>query len=427
MPEVRGTRAGLVVLAGIATVNTGNALFQLIAARHLGPADYAEVVSLLALAGLIGLPFGALQILVARYVAAGAARNDRGTIASVTRRNLALAGTLAVAACVLLLAFAPALRRVLSIDGWWPLVLTALVALPALPTPVLWGLAQGLQKFGTLSFSMASGTMIRLVGIVALTATGLSVSGALGVTLLGSGVSFLVPLLLLGGWMRRAPTTGEVPGNSELARAAIPIAVGTLAIASLTTADLIVAKIALSDEAAGIYGGASLLGRLLLYVPATIATVLLPKVSSRVAAARDTDDILGASLAVTVLISLGLLAVLVLAPTFIVGSSLGGNYEAAAPLIGLFGAAMMGCAILNVLLTYHLGLGSSAMSWLLLGGAFAQLAGYAVFHGSTYQLIGVNIVTAGALILIHELAIKNSGRLAARWVTAFTLAVVRRA
>ena len=62
---------------------------------------------------------------------------------------------------------------------------------------------------------------------------------------------------------------------------------------------MIVTKATLDSTDAGIYGGASIIGRLVLYVPAAIATVLLPKVSSRAELKRETSDILGASIAVT--------------------------------------------------------------------------------------------------------------------------------
>jgi O-antigen/teichoic acid export membrane protein len=414
--EVRGTHAGLIVFAGIATLNIGNALFHLIAARHLGPAEYAEVVSLLALASLVGLPLGALQILTARYVAADAAQGRRGAIAAVSRRILAVATAIAVVVTLALLVLSPPIRNVLEITGWWPVLLMAAITVPALPTPVLWGVAQGLQRFGTLSISMVSGTIVRLAIVVGLIGSGLTASGVIGATLVGSIVSLVLPLILLRGWLQRPPSRERAPRTTELGRAVVPIAIGTLAITSLTTADLIVAKIVLSDDGAGVYGGASLIGRLLLYVPATIATVLLPKVSSRVAADRGTDDILGASLAVTVIISLGMLAAFVALPTVVVGTSLGSQYDGAVPLVGLFGVAMTGFALLNILLTYHLGRGATSMSMLLFGGALVQLAGYAVFHESSYQLVTVSIVSSAMLLVLHELTITSGSRAAWRWL-----------
>jgi O-antigen/teichoic acid export membrane protein len=406
----------MIVFAGIAALNLSNSAFHLVAARYLGPADYSEVVSLLALSGMIGLPLGALQVLVARYVAANAALGRVGAVAGVTHRNLALAGTLSLAVTAALLALTPVIREQLSIDGSLPVILTALIAPPALVVPVLYGLAQGLQRFGALAISMGVGALARVVVLLALLEFGLSVNGALAATLIGSFISLLLPLGLLALWLKQPGSHEDVPSMRELLRAVLPIMVGTLAITSLTTADLIIAKITLSDEDAGIYGSASLIGRLILYVPATIATVLLPKVSGRAAANRGTTDILGASLVVTAVISAAGLVLFLAVPAVIVEASFGASFDDGSSLLGLFGVSMTGYALLNILLMYHLGHGSTQMSWLLLAGAVAQVIGYALLHESGRELLAVGIATSFALLLAHELLIERSSRSAVTWV-----------
>jgi O-antigen/teichoic acid export membrane protein len=414
--DVRGTYAGIVVFVGIAVLNLSNAAFHLIAARDLGPADYSEVVSLLALSGIVGLPLTALQVLVARYVAGDAARGQDGAIAGVTRRTLAAAGALSLVITAGLLALTPLIQQLLSIDSPIPVILTALITPPALMAPVLFGLAQGLQRFGVLTLAIGLGAITRLLILLGLIGAGLSVNGALMATLIGSAVALASPLIPLRRWLRPMPITEPIPSVRELTRAVIPIAMGMLAITSLTTADLIIAKVALPDADAGIYGSASLIGRLLLYVPATVATVLLPKVSSRAAANRNTSDILGASLGVTAVISTAGLLLFLAAPTTIVDASFGSRFDAGSSLLGLFGVSMTGYALLNILLIYHLGHGSARMSWLLLIGAVVQLIGYSVFHQSGKELLAVEITVAIALLIAHEVLIERSAGFVGTWV-----------
>ncbi len=52
-----------------------------------------------------------------------------------------------------------------------------------------------------------------------------------------------------------------------------------------------VAKVALPDSEAGLYGAASILGRLILFLPAAAAVVLLPRVASRSALGQETRSI----------------------------------------------------------------------------------------------------------------------------------------
>lgn len=64
--EMPCVHAGAIIFAGIAAANVGNYAFHLLFARTLGPSAYGDVASLVALAGLISLPLGGAQVMVAR-------------------------------------------------------------------------------------------------------------------------------------------------------------------------------------------------------------------------------------------------------------------------------------------------------------------------------------------------------------------------
>ncbi len=413
---MRGARAGAIVFAGITVLNVGNAVFHLFAARLLGPAEYGEVASLLALSGLLALPFGAIQVVIARFVAADAARDEAGAIASLVRRAVVATTVASLGLTGLLLLLSPLIGRLLGIDDLSPVLLTALYTIPALASPVLFGLAQGLQRFGTLAASMTIGTVVRVAALLTLIPFGVTAAGAMGATVVGGFASLIAPIPLLVRWLRRPPDPVHAPRTREVLRYFLPVSVGMLAITSLTTVDVIVAKVVLSDHQVGVYGSASLIGRLILYLPTTIATVLLPKVSSRAAAALDTGDIFRASLAVTAGLSALATILLTTIPKLVVDASFGSKFGDAASLLGLFGLEMTLFALVNVQLVYHLGRGMTRMAWLVLAGAVAELIAYVPFHGSPYQLLGVNIVTAAALVTAHEVLIERSLGPSARWL-----------
>jgi O-antigen/teichoic acid export membrane protein len=424
--DIRGTKAGLLVLIGVGALNLGNAAFHLLSARVLGPSDYSEVVSLVAAQGLIALPFGGVQYAVARFVAEDAARGDAEAVASFVRRALIGTAILAAGVTAVLLALSPFLQDVLGVTKLLPVVLTALFMLPALFVPTTSGIAQGFQRFALISGSLIAGASSRIVIILLLIPLGLGVGGVMGATLVAGAVA-LVPLApFTWSWLKRRAPRDKGPSNRVVLAYVAPVVGGTLAITSLTTADLIVAKLSLSSHDAGIYGAASFIGRLLLYLPMTVATVLLPKVTSRAALDQDTREILYASLAVTGAFSLLGTGVLVIAPKILVELTYGSTYDGAIPLIGIFGLAMSAYALLNVQLAYHLGHGRQGMAWLLLGGGIAQLVLYAFIHGSTYQLVAANLATAVALLLVHELAFDHTIPGAVGWGVSRLRRVLRR-
>jgi hypothetical protein len=74
-------------------------------------------------------------------------------------------------------------------------------------------------------------------------------------------------------------------------------------------------------------------------------------------------------------------------------------------LLWVFGLAMSGYALLNVLFFYHLGHGDRRFAWLLMGGAVVEAIGFAVFQDSPGELITVSAVTALGLLVVHELVV----------------------
>jgi O-antigen/teichoic acid export membrane protein len=286
--------------------------------------------------------------------------------------------------------------------------LTALVATPSVGGPVVWGLAQGLQRFALFAASIGLGPALRPILAVFFLGIGFGVAGAIGATLIAAIVALVVPLIVLRRWVTR--DTGRpspVPGV-EVGRYLVPAIVGVLSITSLTTTDVIVAKAVFSDHDAGLYGSASLIGRVILYLPAAIVLVLLPKVAAREASGRESRDVLMKSLLVTVAFCVIATVTYAVVPKLLVFLAFGSSFEEAAGLLWMFALAMSGFAVLNVLLAYHLGRGAYRMSFLLLGGAVAQILLFVVFHGSPEQLLVVDIAVAFALLAAHELLEPNA-------------------
>lgn len=410
-PEaMRGMKAGAVMFVGVAVVNLGNYVFHLVAARDLGPRDYGDLVALLTLSSLVSLPLAALQIVVGRYVARFTALGNTGEANRLNRRVLAATTAFAGVAMVLIVGLSPLIQRWLSISSGVAIVLTAALTLPTALTPIVWGVAQGLQRFTLLALAMALGTVARIVALVAFLVVGLSTWSAVTATLAGMTVSMLVPLLPLRGWFARVPglqATGAVD-KERLLRAIAPATVALLAFTSLTQTDVLAANAIFDDTASGIYGAASLIGRVILYLPTAIVAVLLPKVAARTASNRSTGDILGFSLLATFTFCVGSTVVYAILPGTIVNVAFGSKYEGARGLLVPFGTAMTALAVINVLLYYNLGRGHNVFAWVLGGGAIAQIVAFALFHGSPRGLVFDTIAVSVVVLVVHELLTKQT-------------------
>ena len=324
-------RAGAVMLVGVAAVNGGNYLFHLIAARDLGPRNYGDLVALLTLAALVSLPLAALQVVVSRYVARFTAVGDAPHANRLNRRIVSGTVVFSLVALALICALTPLIQQWLSIASASAVIVTSLLILPSALTPVVWGIAQGLQRFTLLALSMTVGTVARIAALVAFIVAGLSTWSAVTATLVGMTVSMVVPFVPLRGWFRRPASTtrsGE-DGVESLLRATAPAALALLAFTSLTQADVLAANAAFGDTTSGIYSAASLIGRVILYLPAAVVAVLLPKVAARAASNRSTVDILGSSLLATFAFCALSTLVYAVIPRTIVNIAFGAKYEAA--------------------------------------------------------------------------------------------------
>jgi O-antigen/teichoic acid export membrane protein len=406
--EMAAIRAGMLVLIGTAAANVSAYAFHLVSARMLGPAPYGELASLVALAGLIALPLSGVQLVVARYTAAFLAQASHDDVRALFYRGLVLTGAVAAVVTAVLLAATPLIQRALDIESPWPVVFTGLLTLPAALTPVAWGVSQGLQRFALLAGSMSLGSAIRVGLAAVLLGVGFGPAGAVGATVVGSFASLALVLWFLRRWLSEARNLRPPISWTDTHRYLLPIVVALLALTSLSTLDVLVAKIALPESDAGVYGALSLTGRVILYLPTVIVTVMLPKVSARTAANRDTSSILARSLAVTVVFCAAATLAYSAAPEPIVRAAFGAEFTDGSHLLWLFAVAMSGYSILNVLLAYHLGRGSLRLPWLLFGGAVLQAIGFAIFHESARELLGVSIVIAWSLVALHEVFIHPS-------------------
>jgi O-antigen/teichoic acid export membrane protein len=273
-----------------------------------------------------------------------------------------------------------------------------------------------LQRFWALAVAVGVSPLFRVLAVSVLLAAGFGVAGAMTATLLAAVVGVAAPAWALRRHLARPSLVEAGDGDGSALREFGPVILGLLAITSLTTVDVVIAKAVLDGEEAGIYASASLIGRVILYLPAAIVTVLLPKVSSRVALGQDARAILAGSIAVTV--GFCLLATLVysFASSLVALVAFGSGFEDVADLLPLFAISMTGFALLNVMLAYHLGRGSSSMSLLLAIGAVVQVIGFAAFHDSSQELLAVGIVTAAALLVAHETLIDRTLVRSARMV-----------
>ena len=398
----QGVRAGAVLSVATLILNGGAYLYNVACIRYLGSRVYGDVAVMLALFALVSLPLGSVQSLLAREVAQ---LSSTGAIGALLRRSTRIAAVMGLGLVALGVALVQPIREVLNVASS-SIVLAGISALLfAVLAVVLFGFLQGLLRFNALGLTYASGGLARVILVVPALLLGFGATGALYVNTLAAFLVVVIAAIAL----RKLWRVKEAVAAPRLDRPqAAVLLVGSLAFASLTNVDILLAAYFFSGNVAGIYAAAALVGKVVLFLPAAIVTVLLPKAATRAAAGFASRRILLASLAVTLVICLVATAVLAVIPESLLVRAFGGDFRQSTALLGWFGLAMTAAALVNVYLSVYFAERDARFPTLVLGAAVAQIVAVAIWHPNPRSIVLVTLACFTTVLVIHEVAFPYS-------------------
>jgi O-antigen/teichoic acid export membrane protein len=397
----QGVRAGAIVALATIVMNGASYLYNVACIRYLGSRVYGDVAAVLALSALVALPLGSMQILLAREVAQVPAGRAGGLLRRWTLR--AALGALAVLA--LGTALLTPLQDALNISSRSALAIGLVGIVFAVLGAVLFGVLQGALRFGSLAVTYGIGGLAKPILVVPALLLGFGAVGALAVNSIAGLIA-----VLIGAWalhdLWSAGAEGDVPPRDV--RQMVVMLVGSLAFASLTNADILLANYFLDDASAGVYAAAALVGKAVLFLPAAVVTVLLPKAALREAVGATSQGILLASAGVTLVVTLAATGVLALVPEKTLVWAFGGEFAESTELLGWFGLAMTAAALVNVYLAVYFAQRDPRFPLLVLGAAVAQVVGVSLFHSSPLSIVLVTLVCAASVLVVHELFFRHA-------------------
>jgi O-antigen/teichoic acid export membrane protein len=405
-----GFRSGVVLAAATLILSGSGYLFNVACIRYLGPSGYGDVAALMALAALASLPLGSVQLLIAREVADLTTRGAVGEVRRLLRRSMLVAVPLATALLIAGLVVSSEIESALKIGATSTVVAGLSVLVFGVVGVILFGFLQGSLRFGTLGVTYAASGMARPGLVVPALLLGFGAAGALLVNTIASALAMgLAAYGLRDLWF--GPAAAAAP---RLDRREVTVIIGgSLAFASLTNVDLLLASYYLSDREAGIYAAAAFVGKFVLFLPSAVTTVLLPKATSRLAAGRTARRILLASAGVTLVLTLLVAGMLALVPEGLLTWAFGPAFRDTTPLLGWFGLAMSAAALVNVYLSVYFAHRDARFPLLVAAAAVVQIVGIAVWHPSPRSVVLVTLACMGAIVVIHELIFPN--RLVSVW------------
>jgi O-antigen/teichoic acid export membrane protein len=258
----------------MAIMNLTTYLFNIVAARWLGPEPYGAVAAILGLLLVVNVLSLALQATAARRVAA--APDDLPTIEIQMRRATAYCSYGLGLACLLA---APLFNSLLHLDS---LATSALIAVCVVPLTFMGGqagLLQGESRWLPLSLVYLSFGFGRLIaGVVALMIRPDEFGATVGLAV-GAFAPAIVGHYALSRKTRVARTSGSAAEATPVLREVFSSSHALLAFLALSNADVVLARTLLSHHDAGLYAGGLILTKAVLFLPQFVVIVAFPSMA----------------------------------------------------------------------------------------------------------------------------------------------------
>jgi O-antigen/teichoic acid export membrane protein len=305
------------------------------------------------------------------------------------------------------------LRSSLKFDSMLPFVALALAMTASIPLTFRSAYARGQKKFGIASVSQLIGASVKIVFSAMLVVFGLGVAGAI----FGIVAAQLIAFLYAARWAARLGFKRPHDTNyatlpdlnlvlPELKYAAVAF-VGLLTITLMMSIDVIAAKYYFDARTAGLYAGIATVARIVFFLAAPIAQVLMPLVKID-KPPRENRALLLKSLALTVVICGGFVGACALMPELIVKTLMGVDYITNANILPLLALAICIISITNLICMYYLALRRKMVMVVGIIGFAATLSFMVVWHDSlqalVYSVLWASILTltmTGTYVLVN--------------------------
>lgn len=363
-----GPAAALFISANIA--NAANLLFNMIFARLMGPAAFADLTLLLTLKlGVLSF-LGALQFAFAEHIAKTGDRGaGKANAHAVSWRSLKIS----VPIMFIVIASANVVAATLNFSSPLAFGLLALAIPFFLPMVIYRGLTQGLIDVPKIILSIQAEWIIRLVGSVILWHLGFGLPG----------IAVAVGLSIVAGFLfstdredTKLHKAAFKPKDALAAKAigamALPYLILQVAQVLVLDSDILVAKAMFSAETAGLVAGLILIQRVFFFAFLSCSTILQPYIAKQKNGEKTSKDLF------TLLIAIGVItatALMIIVPNsgLLVNLMLGHEYAELSSVVWV--SALTGAVFIvsHLCAIYQIAKGKTFAAKIVLGFGVLQL------------------------------------------------------
>jgi len=411
----------LVLFFGVTVFNVLSLVYQLICAHKLSAVDFSGFNTLLSLFLILTAPLLTLQIVIAKYCAESDACGDTLKVRLVLRdlvyKSLWIAAGLFIVFC---LVSTPLLLTFKISEVYAGYVLAALFSSYCLFILYL-AATQALNLFFWQSGAYILGGILKVILAFVLISLGLGISGSLAAMLLSNlliiAILFIPIRRIISVGVsrdeRKAGSSQAFNGNdsySNMLRCLPQVATSYFMFSLLACSDMVLVRYFFSPADSGTYSLAQLLGKIFLFLPVAIGTVLLPKASGLNIKDEESITILTKSMILAAVLCATAALFFNFFPSFVLKVICGRSAPGLIKLGRLFSFSMSNFALVYLIMLYFISGNDFRFIKYLVLSAVLQLLFIFAFHGNLFVvqfILCINSAVLLILFLVFAYAIKG--------------------
>lgn len=396
------TKQVILIFFYLSIFNLLNLLFQLYMVRTLHPVEYGILNSLLSILVIISLPAGTIQTAITKFVSTFHAHGQLKKLKLFLINSIKKASILGLLIFTLIFFGSRGISSFLHIQSKIMVIMVGFIMFFSILLPINLGGLLGLNKYGHYGINMTFSGLLKLVISIILVSLGLNIMGALN----GIFLSIIITFCLTSIFLKRSITSIsnsiefkdeiyiENCGNNQskvnfldVYKYIFPVAITSFGFMILTNIDIILVKHFFHPEDAGYYSIAQMVGRVILFLPGPIMTVMFPEIAKLNANSKDVIPTLRKSLKLVFLLCGIVTLVCFYFPSYILRILAKNIYPESIPLVFLFALSMTFFSLANTLSTYFLSINKINFIFPLILFVLLQLILILVFHNTMRQIL----------------------------------------
>lgn len=400
------------VFLGTGFMNVGNYLYHLLMGRMLGVALYGALESMISVLYILSVPTLTMTLVIVKFVSAHKGKGEHHLVQSLYSfviHKLIFYGSIALAILVIASPFIQSFLHLPSIILALLLPLSFFVSLfYFLNKSILQGLSS-FFKFSALNFIEA---IVKIFSAVVLVYLGFKAEGAYGAFVLSIAAALTVSYIYIKDVVKIIVTKkATYPHAVDLLKFSLPTFVTSLALISLFTTDVILARHFFPGVESGYYSALSVLGKIVYFAVSPIVLVLFPMISEHHTKGADYKKILFLGTFFTVFIAGLITLIYFMAPQFMIMLLFGQKYLSIANTLGIFAVFIAILSLCALFANFYLSIDKTFPSFIVASGAVLQIILIIFFHKNILEIIWVSIIVTFLLLiflLLYYPRAKNS-------------------